>query len=83
MRSPTDEEITGRLVGIISDGFNRAIGALEAAGALDTKKMRGHYKGIGSKYYDIVTEQIELAAKNGAPSVRRLFLGDGDMPDPK
>jgi hypothetical protein len=53
MRNPTDDEIIGRLVWIITDGFNRSLGALEAAGAVDTKKMRAHYTGIGSKYYTL------------------------------
>ena len=77
MRNPTDEEITERLIGIISDGFNRSLGALEAAGALDTKKMRGDYTGIGSSYYDVVTEQIALTAKYGVPGVRHLFVENG------
>jgi hypothetical protein len=33
--------------------------------------MRLHYKGIGSKFYDMVTEQIILTAKYGAPGVRQ------------
>ena len=83
MRNPTDDEIAGRLIAIISDGFNRSMGALERAGAVDTKKMRRHYSGIGSKFYDIVTEQIELTAKYGAPGVRQLFVDDGEVPDAK
>jgi hypothetical protein len=80
MRNPTDDEIAGRLVAIISDGFNRSLGALEAAGALDLTKLRRHYAGVGSKYYDIVTEQIELAAKHGEPGLRELFLENGAVP---
>jgi hypothetical protein len=83
MRNPTDEEIAGLLIGIISDGFNRSLGALKRAGAVDTKKMRGHYTGIGSKYYDMVTEQILYTAKYGARGVRQLFLDDGEVPDAK
>ena len=83
MPNPTDDQITGFLIGIISDGFNRSLGALEAAGAVDTKKMRRHYTGIGSKFYDIVTEQIVLTAKYGAPGVRQLFLDEGEVPDSK
>jgi hypothetical protein len=37
MRDPTDDQVEGLLIGIISDGFNRSLGALEAAGAVDTK----------------------------------------------
>ena len=76
MNNPTDEEIAGRLVAIISDGFNRSIGALVQAGALDTTKMQKHYTGVGSKFYDLVTEQITLTARYGAPSVRQLFSND-------
>lgn len=76
MKTPTDQEIAGRLVNIISDGFNRSLGALEQAGAINTKKLRKHYKGIGSKFYDIVTEQIEYTARYAAPTVRQLFSDD-------
>jgi hypothetical protein len=83
MRNPTDDEIAGLLMRIIGDGFNRALGALEAAGAVDTKAMRRHYAGIGSKFYDLVTEQLLLTAKYGTPGVRQLFSDDGEMPDAK
>jgi hypothetical protein len=73
MSHPKEKDVEGRLVSIISDAFNRSLNALEKAGAIDTKKMREHYKGVGSKYYDVVTEQIELTAKSGAPWVRELF----------
>jgi hypothetical protein len=39
MRNPTGDEIVGRLVAIISDGFNRSLGALERAGAVNTKSL--------------------------------------------
>jgi hypothetical protein len=83
IRNPTDDEIAGSLIGIISDGFNRSLGALELAGAVDKSKMRCHHTGIGSKFYGIVTEQIVLTAKYGAPGVRRLFLGDSEVPERK
>jgi hypothetical protein len=76
MKNPTDEEIAALLVGIISDGFNRSLRALVQAGAVDTSKMRTQYKGVGSKYYDLVTEQIVLTAQYGAPGLRRLFSQD-------
>ena len=82
MRNPTDDQIEALLIGIISDGFNRSLRALEGARAVDTK-MRRHYSGIGSTYYDMVTEQIVLTAKYGAPGVRQLFLGDGEESDAK
>jgi hypothetical protein len=83
MQIPTDDEIVGRLVGIISDGFNRSLGTLEAVGAIDTRKLRGQYKGIGSKYYDLVTEQIVLTARYAVPGVRQLFLDAGEQPGGK
>ena len=83
MRNPTDDQIAGVLIGIIGDGFNRSLGALEDAGAVNTKKMRGQYTGIGSRYYDIVTEQIVRTARIAAPRLRRLFLDDGEMADSK
>ena len=47
----------------IQHGFNRSIGALENANAIDSTEMRNEYKGVGSKYYDLVTEQIEYTEK--------------------
>ena len=76
MNKPTDEEISGRLLSIISDGFNRSLGALVQAGAIDTKKLNKHYKGVGSKFYDLVTEQIVLTARYATPSIRQLFSRD-------
>jgi len=76
MKNPTDQEIAERLINIISDGFNRSLGALEQANAIDTKKLRAHYKGIGSKFYDVVTEQIDYTARYGAPAMRELFSDD-------
>jgi hypothetical protein len=76
MTNPTDEEIAVRLVDIINDGFNLSIGALVQAGALDTTKMQEHYTGVGSKFYDLVTEQITLTARYGTPGVRQLFSHD-------
>ena len=76
MSHPSDKEIAGILVAIISDGFNRSLRALDEAGAIDTKRMRSEYNGVGSKFYDLVTEQIELTAKYGTPGVRSLFTRD-------
>lgn len=47
----------------IQHGFNRSIGALEEANAIDSTEMRKEYKGVGSKYYDLVTEQMEYTEK--------------------
>ena len=76
MKHPTDKQIEAVLGGIISDGFNRSLGALIKAGAIDATKLPKHYKGTGSKYYDLVTEQIELTAKYGTSGIRHLFCRD-------
>ena len=73
MNTPSEREIAGTLVAIISDGFNRALSALEKAGAIDTKKLRTEYRGVGSKYYDLVTEQIEYTANLGAVGMKKIL----------
>jgi hypothetical protein len=73
MKTPTTEEIEGLLINIISDGFNRSLGALREVGVIDEKKLRSKYTGVGSEYYDRVTVQIELTAQYAAPAVLELF----------
>ena len=60
------------LLGILTDGFNRSLRALVEAGALDDTILRKHYQGAGSRYYDLVTEQMEITAKHGAEAIRNL-----------
>jgi hypothetical protein len=76
MKNPTDKQIEAVLGGILGDGFNRTLGVLVEIGVIDMKKLSEHYRGVGSKYYDLVTEQIEVTAKHGAPGIRRLFSDD-------
>jgi len=82
MKPIPNEKIEAVLGGFIADGFNRSLGALVKAGALDTKKMMKAYK-PGSDYYNLVTEQIEYTAKYGAQAVQRLLseyaVGDSDQ----
>ena len=70
----------GVIVGIISDGLNRSLNALEA-GAIDRRKMMSEYRGVGSRHYDLVTEQIVLTATWALPSIRKLF--DQEARDPE
>jgi len=79
MKHPKEQLVAGRLVNIITDAFNRSISALADAGAIDTKKMQRHYTGIGSKYYDVVTEQIEVTVRTGAPWICELFTDDDNQ----
>lgn len=74
MRNPTDEEIESWLVPILTHGFNRSLGTLQRAGAIDTKELQRQYTGIGSKYYDLATEQIVYTARQSAPFLRQLIL---------
>ncbi len=46
----------------MSDGFNRSLNALKDVSALDLELLRSKYIGVGSEYYDIVTDQLEKAA---------------------
>lgn len=73
MNKPTDEEIRNTLVGIISDGFNCSMLALEKEGAIDRTEMNKRYRGIGSKYYDLVTDQMVYTARYATPAIRQLF----------
>jgi hypothetical protein len=81
MKNPTDKQIESILGGILGDGFNRCLGALVKAGAIDTSKLNKHYKGVGSKYYDLVSEQIEVTAKYGTKGIRHLFADDHEHPN--
>jgi hypothetical protein len=73
MSHPKEKLVAERIIPIISDAFNRSMSALEAAGAIDRKELNQHYTGKGSKYYDIVTEQIELTAGLSAAHICELF----------
>ena len=88
MKNPTDQQIQNVLGGFIADGFNRSLGVLDRIGVLDMKKLRKKYTGMGSEYYDLITEQIEYTAKYGAVAIRKLFdenetdVQPGDTPNP-
>lgn len=83
MAHSKEQQVAWLLVPIITDAFNRSINTLEKAGAINRKELNKHYHGIGSKYYDIVTEQIEITIKSGAPSICELFPEDGETSDNK
>ena len=73
MNDELDEKIEGILIGIMADAFNRSMNALEKAGAINRKEMMTDYKGIGSKYYDLVTEQFEYTAHYTKVMIRDLI----------
>lgn len=72
MRSPSDDELIPRLMSILTAAFNRSISSLEEAGAIDASKMRKAYR-PGSKYYELVIEQLAHTATCGARGIRELF----------
>ena len=74
MNDDLEKRVASMLIGIMSDGFNRSIGALEKCGAINTNEMRKECKGNGSKYYVIVTEQLEYTARYAAPNVLETLL---------
>lgn len=75
-----DNEIEEFLIAILSDSFNRYLTALEEARALDTRKLRAEYCGPGSRYYDIVTQQIERTVRDALPGVRALLAHADETP---
>lgn len=75
-----DKQIEDLLIRTLSDGFNRSLAALEDAGALDTRKFRAEYCGAGSRYYDIVTQQIGRTVRDALPGVRALLAHADETP---
>ena len=73
MSISNEEKIRSFLIGVMSDGFNRSLGVLEKVGAVDATEMRTDYKGNGSKYYDVVTKELEYTAKYAAPELLRFI----------
>ncbi len=73
MSISNEEKIRSFLIGIMNDGFSRSLGGLEEVGAVDTTEMRRDYKGIGSKYYDVVTKELEYTAKCAAPTLLKFL----------
>ena len=67
MKSNLEEKIESMLINILSDGFNRSIATLKNNGATDTTELLKEYKGAGSRYYDLVTRELETTAKLAAP----------------
>ena len=67
------EQIQGVVRTAIHHGFNRSVGALENVKAIDSTEMRKEYKGVGSKYYDLVTEQMEYTEKQLEPVIDQII----------
>lgn len=61
------------LMAMLSDGFNRSLNALKEAGAINMDKLSSGYTGVGSKYYDLVTQQMEFTLKSASPQIVKLF----------
>ncbi|MDJ0910598.1 MAG: hypothetical protein QNI99_15470 [Woeseiaceae bacterium] len=68
-----EEELLAVFVGLQTDSFNRALAALVEANAVDTTEMAREYRGIGSKYYDLVTESFEYTVKWAQPAIREIL----------
>lgn len=71
--------LTEMLLGVMSDAFNRSLNALEKAGVIDRREMNKQYGGVGSQFYDLVTEQMEYTVKH-AVSAMRLLVHRGTPP---
>ena len=72
MSKDLEGEIAKLLYHWMTNGFNRALGALRDAKAIDTSEMDKEYTGVGSMYYDMVSDQMKLAVEYAQPSIRKL-----------
>lgn len=72
MSQEFEEKLNAMLLNLMNDGFNRSIGALREAGAIDTKEMDAAYSGIGSQYYDLVTEQMQITMSYAKTHIHEL-----------
>ena len=71
MNQSIEDKIVASLVGILADGFNRSLNALEDAGAIDTRVLRSNYK-PGSDYYALVTAALEMTTVYARPGIRKI-----------
>lgn len=67
-----EDEIADLLWNLMTDGFNRSMNALRDARAVNTKKMDREYCGVGSRYYDMVTEQMKLTVSYAKPTIQKM-----------
>jgi len=72
MNQSAEDKIVSSLVGILADGFNRSLNALEKAGAIDTTVLRSNYK-PGSEYYALVTAALEQTVSYARPGIRKII----------
>jgi hypothetical protein len=72
MNTDLEEKFISLFSNLMTDGFNRSLVALENAEAVNLKKIKKQYSGIGSKYYDMVTEQMDETVKHAKPEIRKL-----------
>jgi hypothetical protein len=73
MSATERERLKTLLIYAMTDAFNRSISSLEAAGACSLKKMRSEYKGVGSRYYDVVTEAMLQTIAHHQPTFEQFF----------
>ncbi|WP_428408601.1 hypothetical protein [Hyphococcus sp.] len=72
MNQSVEDKIVASLLDILADGFNRALAALEDAGAIDATSLRSDYK-FGGKYYDLVTDSLEKTANYARPRIKEII----------
>lgn len=72
MNQSAEEKIVDSLIGMLTDGFNRTLTALEEAGAIDTEVLRSDYK-PGSDYYILVSAALEQTADSARPMIRKII----------
>jgi hypothetical protein len=73
MSATERDPLKNLLIHAMTDAFNRSIGALEEAGAFSLKKMRSEYRGVGSRYYDVVTEAMLQTIAQHQPTFEQFI----------
>lgn len=76
----SNQKIEAFLMSTLCDSFDRSLAALEDTGALDTRRLRAEYCGAGSRYYDIVTQEIERTVRDVLPGMRALLAHTDETP---
>ncbi|MFC3151296.1 hypothetical protein ACFOEK_09690 [Litoribrevibacter euphylliae] len=75
--APTQQEkLNTQLIFVMSDAFNRSIGELQKAKAIDRTELNKEYKGVGSRYYEIVTKEMESCVEQWFALIDKYNRGE-------
>jgi hypothetical protein len=77
MSTPPLGQLERLWLDVMTDAFNRSLNTLEASGAIDLRKLKAAYSGVGSKYYDLVTQEMLSALRHQRAALEKLVSDDG------